>query len=145
MAVDLAVPLRTAVIGHAPVTAKLSAYKGSWPVFTRRPAPADATPPYVMVSPDISSTNQDGINDERPVLVRDISVYGMNDTPAKYVTVEEIGYLLHHLFHSQRLSITVPGWHVIQITSRGPIPVPADDDKMVGRMVSLTIELARSV
>lgn len=145
MAANLAVPLRDALIGNSGIVTLLSSYHGSYPVFTRRPAPADAPRPLIMVSPDVALTDQDGINDLRPIQQRDITVYGMNDIPTKYNVVEDLGYLIRDLFHSERLSITVPNWHVIQITARGPIPAPTDDDKMVARMVMLTIELARKL
>lgn len=142
-AADLSIPLRTALVGHSPITALLPAYKGSFTVFTRRPAPSDATYPIIMVSPDISSTEEDGINDFRPIQERDITVYGKNDNAANYRTVEQIGYLIRELFHAQRRSITVSGWGVVAINARGPIPAPTDDDATVARMVSLTIQLAR--
>lgn len=143
MSADLAIPLRTALVGSAGITAKLPAYNGSYPVFTRRPAPSEAPYPMIMVSPDISLVDEDGIRDLRPVQTRDIAVYGLNDTTVKYRDVEDIGYLIRELFHRQRDAITVSGWHVVAITARGPFVAPTDDDATVGRVVSLTIALAR--
>jgi hypothetical protein len=96
-----------------------------------------------MVSPDVSLTDQDGIDDFRPIQERDITVYGLNDTPTRYRIVEGLGYAIREMFHGQRASISVSGWNVIQINARGPIPAPTDDDQTVARMVSLSIELAR--
>src|SRR4051812_26701905 len=130
-AADLAIPLRTAVLAATPITALLEAYKGSFPVFTRRPLPADAPYPSIIISPDISLSDQDGINDFRPIQERDITVYGQNDTAEKYRVVEVLGYKIRELFHKQRLAIAVSGWGVVQISARGPIPAPTDDDATV--------------
>ena len=86
---------------------------------------------------------QDGIDDFRPIQTRDVTVYGQNDTAAHYRTVESLAYAIRNLFHSQRQSITVTGWGVIQINCQGPIPAPTDDDQMVARMVSLQIQLGK--
>lgn len=142
-AADLAIPFRNALVASSAVTAKLTAYKGSYPVFTHRPVPTDAPYPMIVVSPDISLTDQDGINDFRPVQVRDIAVYGLNDTTAKYRNVEVLGYLVRQMFHGNRLAISVPDWNVVDINAIGPIPAPTDDDKTVARLVSLTVQLAR--
>lgn len=140
---DLATPLRDRLVATAAITSQLAAYKASFPVFTRRPAPSDAPYPMIIISPDISKTDQDGIDDFRPIFTRDITVYGQNDTSARYRTVESLARTVHDIFHSTRDSIVVPDWHLIQITCTGPIPAPVDDDQTVARMVSLTLQLAQ--
>lgn len=142
-ALDLAEPIRDALVAASTITSQLTAYKGSYPIFTRRPAPADAPKLMIMVSPDVAINEQDGINDFRPIQERDVTIYGLNDNAANYRKVETLGYLVRKLFHSERNSISVPaGWNVIQITARGPIPAPVDDDQSVARLVMLRIELA---
>ena len=143
MSADLAAPLRAALVGAGSVIALLPTYAGSYPVFTRRPAPVDAPFPMILVSPDISLTDGDGIDDQRPVVERDIAVYGENDTAEKYRDVEALAYAVRDLFHRQRGAITVTGWGVVQIIARGPHPAPVDDNQTVGRLVALTIELAK--
>ena len=143
MSADLAAPLRSALVGAGAVTALLPVYSGTYPVFTRRPAPADAPFPMILVSPDISMIDRDGVNDQRPIVERDVAVYGENDTAQKYRNVEALAYAVRDLFHRQRAAITVAGWTVVQITARGPHPAPTDDNQAVGRLVVLTIELAK--
>lgn len=143
MSVDLSEPIRSALVGAASITSQLAAYKGSYPIFTRRPAPTDVTFPIIMVSPDIASTDRDGINYQAPVLERDIAVYGQNDTPAHYRAVESIAYAVRALFHRRRLALTVPGWGVTNLLARGPIAAPTDDEQSVGRLVSLTVFLSK--
>lgn len=140
---NLAIPLRQAVLANSAITSLLAAYKDSYPVFTHRPTPTDADYPVIVISPDIAITDGDGINDFRPIQVRDVIAYGQNDTAAHYRTVEELGYAIRELFHSNRAAIQVPGWHVVDINCTGPIPAPTDDDQTVARAVSLTIQLAR--
>lgn len=141
MTLDLSAPLRTAIIGHTPITSKLATFNGAPAVFTRRPVP-DAYP-LVIVSPDIVLSDEDGISDLRPVVVRDIAVYGLNDTAANYRKVEQVGYALRDLFHRQRQAITVIGYRVIDIVAQGPYPAPVDDDTTVGRRVTLQARLAK--
>jgi hypothetical protein len=144
MSVDLAVPLRTALIGNTGITSKLATYQSAPAVFTRRPVPAGVAYPVIVISPDVAPSDQDGINDFRPVIVRDIAIYGENDTAAKYRTVEELGYLVKALFHRNRRAITVTGYSVTDIIARGPMPAPVDDEARVGRVVELTIRLRKT-
>lgn len=142
--IDLSEPLRTALVGASVITSQLTAYKGSFPVFTRRPVDPAAPYPLIVISPNISKTDEDGLTDQRPIIVRDIAVYGLNDTAAKYNTVVSLADAVHDLFHSQRQSITVTGgWNVVDIRATGPIPAPVDDDMTVARLVSLTVRLAK--
>jgi hypothetical protein len=142
MSVDLAIPLRDALIGNAGITALLPAYMSSFPVFTRRPPPTDAAYPMIIVSQSIMATDEDGINDLRPVITRDIAVYGSNEEAAKYRTVEQIAFLVFHLFHRKPSSISVDGYKVVQIRASGPVAAPSDDLNYVGRVVPVTVHLA---
>lgn len=144
-AANLAVPLRAALVGAHDIMGYLQVYKDSWPVFTRRPAPSDAPYPMIMISPDITVSDQDGINDMRPIQERDVTVFGLNNTRDNYRNLEDIGYMIRSLFHRQRSAITVSGWHVVSITARGPYAAPTDDDKTIARVVPLTVSLARLV
>lgn len=143
MTADLAAPIRTALLGDVSITAGLPAYAGGYPIFTRRPAPADAPYPMIMVSPDISVTDQDGINFLAPVSERDVVVYGQNDTAAHYRAVEALAFAVRALFHRKWRLLSVPGWKVVQVIARGPMPAPTDDDQTVGRLVALTISLSQ--
>lgn len=143
MSADVAAPIRTALLGYAAVASELPAYEDSKPIFTRRPAPTDVTYPLIMVSPDIAQTNEDGVNDFRAVIIRDVAVYGLNEPAANYRQVERIAYAARDLFHRNRDAITVSGWSVTDIVVSGPRPAPSDDQQTVGRLVELTIRLAR--
>ena len=143
---DLAAPIRTALIGASGVTDELSAYKGSFPVFTKIPVPDDAPVKIVLVSSGLTIGENDGLTDERPVVGRDVMFYGRRSTDPnqdEYRAVERMAFASHALFHRQRLSITVSGWSVVDITASGPAPAPVDDEQTVGRMISLTISLAK--
>jgi hypothetical protein len=143
MSVDITVPIRNALLARAAITTRLPNYLDSKTVFTRRPVPADAPFPMIIVSPDITLGDTDGIADERPIIERDISIYGKNDTVARYNVVEELGYEVRNMFRRNWKAITVPGWKVVQIFAAGPIMAPVDDEQTVGRLVSLTVQLAR--
>ena len=139
---DLSEPLRTAIVDDATIAALLPIYAGSKTVFTRRPVPDNAAFPIVVISPDIAITDQDGIDDNRPVIIRDVAVYGRNDA-ASYRAVEAIAYEIRDLFHRRRQSLTVLGWDVVDVVALGPRPAPTDDEQTVGRVVELTVRLAR--
>ena len=80
--------MRDALLGIPAVVSGLPLYEGQPAIFTRRPAPLDAPYPMIMVSPDIVRTDDDGISDFRPVVTRDIIVYGRNDSSNNYRAVE---------------------------------------------------------
>jgi hypothetical protein len=143
---DLAVPIRTALLGNATITADLATYAGAPAIFTRRPAPPDAKYPMIMVSPNVAKTDRDGIDDLRPIITRDIAVYNLNDNPDQYRVVETLADIIYSMFHYERNSLGSfsNGWSVTTVYCTGPIPAPADDDMHVGRVVTLVIFLANN-
>lgn len=143
MSVDLAEPIRDALVASSEITALLATYAGDPAVFTRRPVPGDATYPFIVVTPDVTATDQDGLFDFRPIIVREIIAYTSNATPAEYRKVDQLAYLIRTLFHRQRRAITVAGWGVVDIVVTGPSPT-SQDDQTEGRSLLLTISLAQS-
>jgi hypothetical protein len=141
MSLNLAVPLRDALVASPDVQAICAAYKGEPAVFTRRPAPDDAPYPLVMVSPDISIGNADYLRTFMPVVTRDLAVYGQQ--PDQYREVETLAYAIREQFHQVKTAIIVPGYHVIDINCTGPIAGPADDPNIMGRIVTLSIQLQK--
>lgn len=138
-------PIRLGLIADAEITSYLGLHDGAPCVFTRRPVPSEAPYNMIIIGPNISVTNEDSLNGRRPVVVRDVIAYGwqtVQDGPigAGYRRIEELGYLLQRFFH-RRKPITVTGYHVIDIVASGPIPAPTDDEKLVGRAVTLTVRL----
>lgn len=143
---DLSAPIRTALVGASGITDEMDAYKSSYPIFTKMPVPDDAPTMLVLVSSGFSVAENDGLTDERPVLQRDVMFYGRRSTDPdqdQYRAVERMAFAAHALFHRQRLAITVSGWSVIDVTVTGPAPAPVDDEQTVGRMISLTVSLAK--
>lgn len=139
---DLSVPLRVAVI--LAVGDSLPVYKGNSPVFTRRPVPDGVPFPLVVISSDVTLTDADGVSDERPIVVRDVAVYGVNDVAGNYREVEDIAYALRHHFHGRRDSIDLgaSSYGVVDVRASGPRPAPTDDEQTVGRLIQLTVRLA---
>lgn len=145
---DVAPPIRRALISDVAFAGSLSTWHHEPAVFIRRPAPADAGMPLVLINPPAAITNQDTLTGDRPVIVRDVMIYGLRAEPGdprdQSKLVEALGYRARAIFHRQKFSISVPGFSVIDIVGNGPIPAPVDDVATVGRMVSLTIRLRRS-
>jgi len=142
---DLAVPLRSAIVGNAGITALLPTYKGSYPVFTRRPIPADAPHICVVISPNLATTHEDGVCDIRVRVEREIYVFGEND--ADWQRVDQIARQLVALFHRKRQSLSLQdGWRVTNIiaSTYGIPPIDANDPaaQMAVRL-SITIAARR--
>lgn len=139
MSLNLAIPLREAVLSNDAVTSQLSQWNGEPAVFTRRPVPSEGLYPMVLISPDISIGNMDSIKTRIPMPRRDLTIVGLQ--PDDYRLVEDIAYLWRIQFHRQRFSVSVPGFSVIDIVVTGPIPAPVDDAKEVARAVLLQLRL----
>lgn len=145
MAPDLTVPIYNAILANAEITANLPAYLGSFPVFTRRPIPADNPPPFplIIISQNITLGEEDGIRDFRPIIVRDVAVYHSNELPANYRLTDTIAQSVRRLFHRQRNSITPPvGWSVTDIQADLPVALELDQDQATARVVQLNIKVA---
>ena len=146
MSADLLPAIRASLVGDADIIDELTAYAGSYPVFTRRPVPNNAPYPLIVVNPQIQVGQVDGISDQKPILTHDIAVYGRNGmagTVDNYRAVERIAFLIHQLFHRRPASVSVSGWGVVDVTALGPFPAPVDDEQTVGRRVEVTARLAR--
>ena len=145
MAPDLTLAIYNAIIGNTDITGNLPAYLGSFPVFTRRPIPADNPPPYplIIVSQNITLSEDDGIRDFRPIIVRDVAVYHSNELPANYRLADVIAQHVRRLFHRQRHSISPPaGWSVVDIQAEVPIALELEQDQTTARVVQLNIRVA---
>lgn len=139
---DLATPIYDALRLDSLIAAALPAYSGGKTVFTRRPVPSDAPYPMIVCAGDVTRTDQDLIVDPMPIIIRDVSVFGLNDTAAHYRAVESLGLLVRDLFHRKPANLIVPGWNVLDIICQGPIVGPTDDDTTVHRLVTLIVRLS---
>ena len=137
MSLDFAPALYAAITGDATITGLLSEYNSNPAVFTKRPIPSDVSYPFIIVNPDVAINDFDALNSDRPIVIRDIAVYGRQ--PDDYRQVEQVGYLLRELFHRNRFSLTNADYNIVLITASGPSVAPVDDDETVGRVVTLTI------
>ena len=142
MSLDTGAPIRTALLAEPTIEGLLAEYQGVAGVFTKRPVPDGALYPLIIVNPDVSVTDLDGLDSDRPIVIKDVIVYGRQ--PDDYRVVESIGYSIRTLFHRTRFSIDVDGYDVVEITATGPRVAPTDDDSTVARVVTLTISLRAS-
>lgn len=157
MSLDIGPALRAAFLDPqdpslAPVAAAIVAELGAWrgepAVFAYRPIPDDAPDPVIIINEDAAIGDEDGLRSSRPVVQRDVVVYGRRAPPGdptdQSPAVERIGYLIRELFHRQKFSVRPEAYSVTDIVARGPVAAPADDDGEIGRLVSLTIRLRRN-
>lgn len=136
---DILAPLYAAVSADTRITSALGLFNGVPSIHTRRPVPVGATYPMVVIGPIITQTDLDGLADNRPRITIDINAYGQQ--PDKYRAIEVLGQVLRQIFHRQRRAISVDGYSVTAISAAGPYPAPTDDEKFVGRRITLTIDL----
>jgi hypothetical protein len=135
--------VRAAIIANAAIADELAVYVGAPAVFTKRPIPDDAGYPCVVVEAH-AFADEDALVEMHPLIDVDVCVYGRNDPQgSEYRAVETVGYNLRNLFHRQRWSIEISGASVTDIRARGPLPAPTDDEKTVGRVVTLQLRLTQ--
>lgn len=139
MSLNISPAIRATIIANSAIASALGTYQGAASVHTRRPIPEDAGKPLVLSSDDVSITDEDFVSDRLVVVTRDVFVYGEADRD--YRAVEAIGYRLRDLFHRDRFSLAVSGYRVVDVTVQGPRVAPTSDDKICGRMVTLTVRL----
>lgn len=131
--------IRDALIADSVIASRIDVHNGDPAVFTRRPVPEGAPNRMIIVNPPTTIDDQDALTSRRPVVTRDLAVYG--NQPDHYRDVERVGYRMRELFQRNKWAITPVGYAVIEIIARGPFPGPTDDDKTVARVVMLTIRL----
>ena len=139
MSLDLAPAILAAIKTDPAITGLLSTFQGEPAIATRRPVNAGMVNPLIVITPDVAINDGDALTSIRPIVIRDVIVYG--NQPDDYRTVEDIAYRLRDLFHRKRDSIIPTGFDVIAVTAAGPRPAPTSNDEIVGRVVSLTIQL----
>jgi hypothetical protein len=139
----LTVALRESVIDA--IGAGLDLWGGQPAVFTRVPVPKDAPARIAIVMPEAAVSDSDGLTSPRPIVQRDVAVYGRKGEPGSAEdqtrAVEADGYALRDHFHRKKFSVRPVGFSVIDVQARGPIVAPADDDETIGRIVSLVVRL----
>lgn len=139
---NVAGPIRAALIGNVPIAALLATWEGAPSVHTRRPLPTTADSyPLIAISPDVSYTGADFLNGDMSVVVRDIAIYGKQ--PDDYREVEDLGYMVRELFHLEKDALFNAAFHVVSLVASGPSVAPTDDANIVGRMVTLTIRIQK--
>lgn len=106
--------------------------------------PEDTPFPFILIEQNTSANHNDGINDTRLSIVREITVYGSAEAlSAEWRLVENIGRLIVDRFHRQPRNLVVPNWKVVQIIVRSRGFPPFDLlAQSVGYTAVLTIDLA---
>lgn len=140
---NIAADVRTAILGETDITNFLSQWSGAPAVFTRRPVPADAQFPMIVISPDIAHGDWDGLKVRRDAITKDVIVYGRVAAPGSADDhtrrVEAVALLLRELFHRQPRSLGNPSYRVVSINVTGPLIAPTDSDSIVARVVTLIV------
>lgn len=145
---DLGPAIREAILLEPTIADDLGEYSHEPAVFTRRPIPQDAPDLYILINPPAAIGDEDPLNAERTVWMGDIAIYGKKAAPGSDEddtrTVEALGFRVRRFLHRQKWALQVGGFHVIDIRASGPVPAPVDDDKTIGRIVSLIVRLGRN-
>jgi hypothetical protein len=145
---DIAPDIRSAILTEPDITNFLSQWQGAPAVFTRRPVPADATFPMIVISPDIAHGDFDGLRARRDVITKDVIIYGRVGAPGSPEDhtrrVEGVALLLREVFHRQPRSLGNPSYHVVSINVTGPLIAPTDSDSFVARVVTLIVRTEKT-
>jgi len=136
---DVLAGLYAAVKAMPEVMGALGPWGDDKSLHTRRPVPDEAGYPQIIIGPQVSRTDSDGIRDWRPLVAIDLAVYG--EQPKHYRLVDDLAEFLYGAFHRQRTSASFENYDTTNIQCSGPIPAPDDDDEHVGRVVTLNMEL----
>jgi hypothetical protein len=141
--IDLVAKIRAFIIADSTITNPLSTYNSAKAVFSRRPVPENVAYPLILISPQITSTENDFIDRLVRTATYDIAVYGQNDTAASYRATEAIAFALQSKFaRLTSYDFEMPtGWRLVQATATGPIPFPEDDLTKVARGVTVTFTM----
>lgn len=141
---DVAVAIRNALIQDPVITSLLPSYKGSYPIFTRQPAPTDTPLPFIMIMPNTRSDHIDWIDTSYLRITREIMVFSTAEPSlTESQTVDQIGRAIAELFHRQPQNLSMDDWTVVQliVTTRG-FPPHESLAQSVGFVAVLTVELA---
>lgn len=142
---DIAPAIRQALIENTCISSLLSNYGGSSAILTRRPTPENISYPCIVIPFVAAVTNQDFLVERIDVIIQDIMVYGRVASPGTSNDhtrlVDGIAYELRQMFHRNRTVLGNTPYHVIDIVASGPTTAPVDDDKTVGRRVTLTLRI----
>ena len=144
--INLAVSIRSFLLTDSALTSLLPNFKGSPAIFTRRPLPDDAPPFVCIVSPLISGFDSDYLRRFQRELTYDVSFYGPNATAADYRKVEDASFICVQKMHRLNTrNFSMPqGWQLVRAKAYGPIAAAVDDDKTVGRLVSVNFFVAQN-
>jgi len=145
--IDISSQIRSLILNTNSISSLLPNYHNSKAIFTRRPAPADANGLVVFISPLIGGgIDSDFLKLQKREIFHDIACYGPNDTAINYRKVQEVAFALAQTFHRidiQKLEMP-QGWQLVRTKCFGPMPAPTDDQKIVGRMISVQFLIAQN-
>lgn len=125
--------------GDAVLAALLSTFEGAPAVFSARPAPDGAVPPFVITEGSVADLPDDTLGRFGREITRDISVwFPASDDPTN---LEAAAERIRTLFHHRPLSVA--GYHHVMTRASGPISVVTDGDEQ-GRVVTIIVNVQQS-
>lgn len=132
--------LYTRLHGDGTLAAALANYPAAGPtkaVFSRRPVPPDALPPWVVIQ-EVSGIPFDTKTSRGRDLLYDVSVFG--NATGSIAAVEDLVERCRTLLHRHLLSVA--GWTTIIADVTGPVEAPTDET-LYGRTISLRLVLTQ--
>ena len=136
---DIAPAALATLLADTYITERVARWHRRPCIFTRRPVPAGAAFPMIIINPNDAVGNFDALNTMHPIVVRSLGIYGQQDNDFRIV--DQLGYKIREIFHRQRFSLAVDGFNTVEVVAAGPMTAPVDDDQTVGRIVTLTVKL----
>lgn len=140
---NLSEALRTAILLNDDVTRYLGEYTDLPAVIIRKRLPADVAEPFpspmVLISEDTGEINQDLINTNMSIFMRQLSVYGAQNRDT--ANVDLAAAALRTMFHRKKRAITIPDFQVSSIVVDFVRVAPDDGPVTVGRVLGLSIRI----
>lgn len=141
MSWDVAPAILARVRAESAIDDALGTYQQAKAYFTKRPLPAGdpGIYPACLIPKPIVMGNADALASFRPIVTRQVCFYGLQDK--HFRVVDDLGYIVHRIFHRRRDALVVDGFQTIEIECSGPVEAPVSNEKLVGSVVILTIQL----
>jgi hypothetical protein len=133
----LSAAIYTRLANDAILSEMLTTYASAPAIFTTRPVPGDATPPYLVTAGDVADAANDSKNSLGRETRRDVSIFAPANGSA--ALIEQIAERVRVVLHRQALSIAGYRWLISECSG----PVANDGDGYYGRVVTVRVVTER--
>lgn len=128
----------------AAIISQLDTYAGAPAIFSDR-APDDfdfADRAAVIIAAPFSDDPEETFTEIGRAIRQDVRIYAKDS--GSTLDIDNLARAVRKLFHNQPAALVVDGGKCTIITAAGPVAAPTTDPSLVGRRVTLRLELQES-